>query len=193
MSGQINVQASNTFVVPPSGKRGWKFNALGQPGYVNSEGVFVPLALAVAMSGTVANRGIGDEASLPVSPSTGDVYVTNDTFLVYTAIDGSSWDTRILGLGEFITDTSAAKEVLYQYLGTFVPMAGRGIEGQQDFEATAAQDEFVITDFTVVEGKTKVAKGGLLQPFATITDTTDQTITISPAAELGESVTFIQG
>ncbi len=192
---QINQAKSNIFTLPGSGRQAWAFNGQGAAGYVNEQGVFVALAEAVTLSAVVANKGIGDTASLPVSPSTGDVYVTNDTYLVYTALSGSSWGTRILKLGEFVTDTSGAvvvEEIIYQYLGAFIPVAGRGVAGEEDFEATPAQTVFTVSDFLVIAGKVGVARGGSLQPKSQVTGTNGQEVTIAPAAADGEFIKLIQ-
>jgi len=164
---QLELGKQGTHRNPATGCRAYTFNAQGVPGYLDEDANFFPLAAGVLPAkAIVANLGIGNTTSLPANPlSVGDIYVTNDTYTVYTANsvapDPVGWDTRLIETGEFISDTSLAKLLIYQFLATLIPIAGNGLHGQEDLEATAGQTDFVITDFLPILGRVRCLVRGV--------------------------------
>ncbi len=118
---QLNTKKTSTFATPPEGSLGFGFDSSGNPCRVNEDGskTIIPLSDGEGVvTNLIANRGIGLEVDLPSSFVQGDTYITTDTYKVYIANDSINWNQEPLVKSQFITDTSAALALLYQYEGT---------------------------------------------------------------------------
>lgn len=115
---QINSPITNTFQAPPaSNYRGIGFDGSGHPVRINADGSTTRIALEDAgglSPNIIANRGIGLAADLPTTFVAGDIYIANDTFLIYTATSTINWSSVPLVSSQFVTSETA----LYQYNGT---------------------------------------------------------------------------
>lgn len=113
---QINSKKSTSFQSPPTDMLGWGFDEFGNPCKINSDGSKTILETGESNPASVnANKGIGLEADLPVSFVQGDVFVTTDSLLIYTALDSTQWETNALQDSQFVTDSSTGL-ALYQYI-----------------------------------------------------------------------------
>ena len=80
----------------------------------------------------IANLGVGLDAAKPVTGLTiGDIYVTNDSFLKYTATSPTTYDigAALVPL-VFVNDTSGEDNILYQYNGIALELTGDGSSGR---------------------------------------------------------------
>ena len=79
-----------------------------------------------SVSSIIANKGIGIDADKPVTGLTiDDIYVSNDTFIKYTAISTTEWNSGIgLTNNQFVTDAISEPNKLYQFDGTSLNLAG---------------------------------------------------------------------
>jgi hypothetical protein len=114
--GQVNIKHGN-HKASPSGSSGYGFDAQGKPTITDQNGQDTPLQTQSSTpSNLIANKGVGLEADLPAGVA-GDVYVTTDTFKVFTAKDSVTWGSAALVNGQFITDVSETVDLppLYQY------------------------------------------------------------------------------
>ena len=80
---------------------------------------FVPFGTGVVANIT-ANQGVGADAAKPVTGLTiGEIYVSNDTFLKFTATGTTTWDAGVPLIDlQYIIDDTGAADVVYQYNGT---------------------------------------------------------------------------
>ena len=117
--GQINIQQTSGFSVPPSGRLGYGFDSVGNPVMINADGSTTILASQVeGVPNITANLGVGLDVDLPTTFVQGDIYVTTDTFMVYTALDIVNWNAVDLVDAQFVTDYLVALPILYQYDGS---------------------------------------------------------------------------
>lgn len=126
--GQINIDKGN-FKPTINGKLGYSFDENGNPVRVNEDGTvtLIPLETNAAIKNVIANLGIGTEANLPtVAIVQGDIYVTNDTYKVFTRTDDVSWSSVDLIKLQFITDDSQSIKELWQYNDTTLIFLARG-------------------------------------------------------------------
>jgi hypothetical protein len=128
--GQSNHKKTNTSIQPPSGYVGFKFDDQSRPVRVNEDGTTTLFAMEGEEDETglsaniIANRGIGLYADLPETFVSGDIYVTNDTYRIYTAVDEISWSSTPLIKGQFVSDVVS----LQQFNGTdLIVKAGAGV------------------------------------------------------------------
>lgn len=113
---QLNIKQTSGFESPPSEHLAYGFNAEGNPVYIDGNGNPILIGTSEAnVVNVVANRGVGTQLNRPTSFSQGDVYVSNDSFLINVAIDAISWATTPLVSGQFVTDTSKSSWMLYQF------------------------------------------------------------------------------
>jgi len=116
---QINIKITETFKSPPAQYKGYGFNIYGQPVAINGDGSTTVLTSSTtSLSNVVANKGVGLQADLPGTFVAGDVYVTTDTFRIYTAVDIISWSYVDLISSQFILDLLT--DLSYQYNGTIL-------------------------------------------------------------------------
>ncbi|MBK8807758.1 MAG: hypothetical protein IPO21_14385 [Bacteroidales bacterium] len=139
MSGQINIKKSGTHQIPVNGTRGFKFDEQGNPVIINEVGVAIPILvnneINKVLPNIIANLGIGIADDLPTTFAINDIYVSSDTFKIFTAIDSISWNVTDLQVSQFVTDFFNA--VLYQYNGTSLQEVTAGAGGL-DFESYGA-------------------------------------------------------
>lgn len=115
---QVNIKQTTTHVAPPSGMLGYSFDQFGNAVRVNVDGSTTILATGnLTLPNIMANLGLGLEVNLPAigTVSIGDIYVTTDTFKIYTAVDDISWGSLALQDVQFVTDSSQVAYILYQY------------------------------------------------------------------------------
>lgn len=119
--GKGNIKASNT------GSIGYTATESGKPAIVDENGVVTELGTnSENPQNVIANLGTGLEADLPTGVNAGDIYVTIDTFKVYTAIDSITYNSYSLLNNQFVTDVSETTELppLYQfYNNILMPIA----------------------------------------------------------------------
>ncbi len=116
---QVNTKLSSGFTQPGPGRKGYGFDSVGNPVMINENGTTTILATKVeGVPNIAANRGVGLEVNLPTTFVQGDIYVTTDTLLVYTANDIISWNAVDLVEAQFVTDYDVVLPILYQYDGT---------------------------------------------------------------------------
>jgi hypothetical protein len=115
--GQVNSKHGG-LITPQDGYSGYGFNENGDPVIINDQGTETPLlSESTSIKNIIANLGIGLEADLPTEPSMDDVYVTNDTYKIYTRSIGGEWLIESLQRGQLVTDVSEVTELppVYQY------------------------------------------------------------------------------
>lgn len=141
MSGQINIPKKTSFSPPPTGSLGYGFDSQNNPVRINADGSFTKIPIGTEESGgltvnVIANRGVGLLANLPLDPVQGDIYVTTDSFEIYTRIDAVSWQVEGLIKGQFVTDSSLPAKRLYQYDGAILVFLTEqvGLVQQIDFD-----------------------------------------------------------
>ena len=114
--GKINIPHSDNIQATKTGESGYSFNSLGQPIYINEYGEVNVIGLSTDnIENIIANLGVGLESELPEDASQGDIYVTSDTFEIFTKLDAITWNTIDLIEKQFITDTNEIN--IYQYNG----------------------------------------------------------------------------
>jgi len=93
----------------------------------------------------VANKGVGLETALPPSPSaTGDIYVSSDTFKLFTATDSATWDDGVLLIkGVYVTDSTTNN--LYYFDGVILTVVGVDV-----FPAASAKFDPNGTIFSII-------------------------------------------
>lgn len=125
--GQINIKASTTHQPPPSGKLGYGFDDAGNPVKIESDGSSTPIGTGGVIANVIANKGVGPESGLPGSGFlAGDVFVSNDTYKIFTAVDTTSWNSVALQKSQIVTDTLYANKITYQYNGSSLLLISTG-------------------------------------------------------------------
>ena len=118
MGKQVNI-GHGEHSASPANSSGYGFDIDGNPTITNSAGVDTPLQISSNNpANIIANKGVGLAADLPTFGfSQGDVYVTNDTFVIYTAADSGSWGLVDLVRGQLVTDVLDTQELppVYQF------------------------------------------------------------------------------
>jgi len=126
MGKQINIE-KGTHSNPPDNSLGFGFNSNGDPVRINADGSETIINTQnESPSNIIANKGVGLDAALPsVGINAGDIYVTTDTLLVYTAVDSVTWGSVALVKGQMVTDVSETEVLppLYQYYNNLMPLA----------------------------------------------------------------------
>lgn len=127
MGKQINIGHGN-HSASPENSSGYGFNASGQPTVTNDQGQDVIIQTGDnSPANIITNKGIGLEEDIPsVGINVGDIYVSNDSFKVFTAVDSITWGEVSLVNGQFITDVLDTEELppLYQfYNDNLMPVA----------------------------------------------------------------------
>lgn len=121
--GQLNIKKGN-HIPPPLGSLGYGFDENGNPVVIKADGTTVIIGIDEENpQNIIANLGVGLESALPSeSISAGDVYVTTDTFKIYTALDSVSWVATNLVKAQFVTDVSETPELppLYQFFNNIL-------------------------------------------------------------------------
>jgi len=133
--GQTNIGIGG-HAIPPQGTRGLGFDTQGRPVYIDAAGVPRLIGTDAAIDNVLASYGVGAEADLPAA-SAGLVYVTNDTYKIYSGVDTGVYDIRDLTAGQFVTDTYTPVRTTYQYIGTeLMPVSGGALDvcSQADVE-----------------------------------------------------------
>lgn len=114
---QVNLQQTGTFNPPPTGMLGYGFDLQGNPVRINSNGTYTKLSdlSEGGLDNIVANKGVDLSTNLPSVFVAGDIFVTNDTYKVYTAIDSETWQSADLQESQFVLDIEDSKNNLYQF------------------------------------------------------------------------------
>jgi hypothetical protein len=118
---QVNIKRTLSFQTPPSGSLGFGFDENGNPCRINEDGskTLIPInnqGQSGLSANIIANRGVGLEVNLPVTFVQDDIYVSYDTFKIFTAVDADTWSSIFLVNGQFVTDNVT----LYQFNGTLL-------------------------------------------------------------------------
>lgn len=118
MSSAIYIKKSTSFSSGGLDRKGLGFTSSGALVIINEDGTTE--SISSSQGAIVANKGIGPEGSLPVSFTTGDVYVTNDSYRIFVAISTVAWTDTPLESGQLITDisTTIVYPPLYQFSGS---------------------------------------------------------------------------
>lgn len=117
MSGQINITKGSAFSNPPNNMLGIGYDLNGNLVRINANGsttILIPEAIDI-VGNMIANKGVGLLADLPTSYVEGDIYVTSDSFDIYTAVSTDTWGAVPLKNLQFVTDTSKSSWMLYQF------------------------------------------------------------------------------
>jgi len=124
---QVDIMKTFTFSKPVNGCKGYGFTPDGTAVIINEDGTTTPIAtINNEFPNIIANLGVGPLSGVPGSGlKQGDIYVSNDTNEILTAVDSVYWQTEALHSGQFVTDIADEDKVLYQYDGNALNLLAR--------------------------------------------------------------------
>jgi len=114
---------SQPLITTPSKPDASQRLAFGSPGVAGGINIrwdyFEQIVKGYLTANVLANLGVGLFVDRPDISTTnpGDIYVTSDTFRIYTAIDITTWYDQPLLNSQMVTDTSLDPAIIYQYDG----------------------------------------------------------------------------